>query len=317
MIRRLLVPLDGSPTAEAAVPVASFLARSFEAAVILVHVIEKKAPRRVHGQPHLQDSESAERYLEETARRDFTPGTRVDIHVHTDGADTVAGGIVEHEGELQYDLIIMCTHGRGKTMKLLFGSIAQEVSALGNTPVLIVSPDKKNSYRRLPWRSILVPLDTQPTHDLALRVARDLAAALRATLHLVVIVPTFGTLPGRSAASGRLLPGTVSRMLDMNVEQAKMYLAERKREIEGSSLTVTASVLRGEPADSIVKASRSLDVDLLVLATHGRMGWEGFWTGSIAHKVSSRCELSVLLVPVSDGREPAAQSTGCRPAGPG
>ena len=50
MFKRILVPLDGSQLAESVLPAAVTLAEKLHAAVTLVPVIEKNAPREIHGQ---------------------------------------------------------------------------------------------------------------------------------------------------------------------------------------------------------------------------------------------------------------------------
>ena len=82
MFARVLVPLDGSPLAEAALPVAESIRREFGSVVTLIHLIEKRPPRRVHGEPHLRGEEEARRYLDrlealaETRVRYVGVGTR-------------------------------------------------------------------------------------------------------------------------------------------------------------------------------------------------------------------------------------------------
>ncbi len=68
MFKQLLVPLDGSRLAEAALPAAPYLAHILNASVKLVHIIEKNAPKEIHGDRHLTDNEEARTYLEDVAK---------------------------------------------------------------------------------------------------------------------------------------------------------------------------------------------------------------------------------------------------------
>ena len=83
MFKQILVPVDGSLMAEAALPAAVFLAEKLQARITLMHVIEKDAPDKVHGQSHLKHPEEAERYLSELTKRFFLVGIHIDFHVHT------------------------------------------------------------------------------------------------------------------------------------------------------------------------------------------------------------------------------------------
>ena len=66
-INSLLVPLDGSSLAESVLPSVGFLAKKLNTSVTLIHIIEKDAPEKVHGQQHLRLSKQAEKYLNNIA----------------------------------------------------------------------------------------------------------------------------------------------------------------------------------------------------------------------------------------------------------
>lgn len=303
MFKHLLVPLDGSRLAEAALPAAVYLARTLRAETTLLHVIERDAPQEVHGQPHLTDPDEACAYLDEVAGRTFPAGLRVAQHVHTTTVDDVARVIVDHVGELGPDLIVMCTHGRGGLRTWLFGSIAQQVIALGTTPVLLIRPNEAGTTASFACRQLLVPLDGLPDHEQGLPLAVDLAQICPANLHLVMVVPTLSTLPGERAAAARLLPGTTSALLDLTQQDAEEYLHRRIAQAQVAGLSVTARVCRGDPATSIVRTARQVNADLIVLGTHGKTGLDAFWSGSVTPKVSGRSHKPLLLVPVREPNE--------------
>jgi nucleotide-binding universal stress UspA family protein len=298
MFKHILVPLDGSQLAEAALPVAASLAEKLGAKITLIHVIERDAPGQVHGQPHLKEEAAAERYLADVASRGFPQGLRVDSHVHTAGVDDVARSLVEHALELKYDLIVMCSHGRGGALRLVLGSIAQKVISMGSLPVLITNPGDKEEAQGFPCEALLVPFDGDVEHAQALPFAVELARTCEVALHLAMVVPTLGTLSAEAAATGRLLPRATSRMLEMSAKDAEEGLQARVQELRDQGLNANAHVLRGDPAGVIVDFARRLRADLVVLATHGRLGMGAFWEGSVANSVCSRCTAPVLLVPV-------------------
>jgi nucleotide-binding universal stress UspA family protein len=300
MIRRILVPLDGSDLAEAALPAAASLAERLRAVVALVHVLEKRAPRTIHGRPHLAASQPAETYLARVASSRFPAGLRVEIHVHPEEVADVARSITEHaerEEEPGGDLIVMCTHGRGDPRKALWGSLAQRVTARGSTPVLLLPAGAAAAEFRC--RSLLIPLDRREGHSAALEIGLEIAAAYGADIHLLLIVPTYGTLSGRWVATGRFLPGTTSRMLDLSAVEERGFLQEQAGALQGRGLAVSSEVRRGDPARSICHAAAKLQLDLIVLSTHGRSGLGAVWEGSVASKVCRSCGVPVLLVPVS------------------
>jgi len=298
MFKHLLVPLDGSGLAEAALPVAARVAEALEASVTLVHVIERDAPREIHGERHLSNPDEAYAYLADIASTAFGPGVPVNQHVHTTEVRDVARSIAEHSGELGPDLIVMCTHGWGGVRGWLFGSIAQQIIGLGGTPVLLVQPSRVGEARQFSCRRMLVPLDGDPDHEQGLTVAAGLARACGAELHLVRVVPTLGTLPGEQANSARLLPGVTSALLDLDQEAAEKQLQQQVERLEQQGLPARCEVARGDPAVVIVRAAEKAGSDLIVMGTHGKAGMEAFWSESVAPQVCSRASVPLLLVPI-------------------
>ena len=187
IFRSILVPLDGSRLAESALTTAVWLARKMDARLTLVHVIEKNAPREVHSERHLVTSREASAYLEEVSRLPALAGLRVSTHVHEVEVSDVARSIAEHSAELAPDLIVICTHGNGGLRRLLFGVIAQQVVSLATVPVLIVHPSKeaRGVVASGDFRTILAPIDGDPSHEKGLPVAAELARAFDCRLHLL------------------------------------------------------------------------------------------------------------------------------------
>ncbi len=298
MFKHLLVPLDGSRLAEAVLPAAAQVARILDATLTLLHVVERNPPETVHSEPHLADSAEAAAYLATLAGRPELAGLRLERHVHTSQVSDVARSIVDHAQELGVDLVALCTHGRSGPRHWLFGSIAQQVINLGLTPVLAVRPDEAGGAPPFRCRRLLVPLDGDPVHEQGLSVAASLAGACPAALHLIVCVPTLSTLSPEKAATGKLLPQATTAMLDLAHRGAEDYLRRPVAELVAQGLAVTSEVCRGDPAITIDRIAQESDVDLIVLASHGRAGMGAFWAGSVSAKVAARSKLPLLLVPV-------------------
>jgi nucleotide-binding universal stress UspA family protein len=299
MFKHMLVPLDGSSLAEVALPPAAYLARKMDASVTLVHIIERSASAEVHGDRHLTSTDEAYAYLGDAAGRAFPPGQKVERHVHTTEMDDVALGIVNHIEELRPDLIVMCTHGRGGLRDVLYGSIAQQVVAHGTIPVLLIQPSAEGERPPFLCRRLLVPLDGTPEHEQGLEAAVEIAQACRSDMHLVLVIPTLGTLSGDRAGVGRLLPGATTHLLELSCQGAEAHLLDHIKRLQVQGLPVTAEVARGDPAAAIVRTAVRVQADMIVLGTHGRTGVDAFWSGSIAPRVSGRSRLPLLLVPVA------------------
>ena len=299
MFKHLLVPLDGSKMAEAALPAAAFLAEKFASRVTLMHVVEKNAPSEVHGQSHLKNAREATAYLGELSQWAFAKKINVDFHVHETEVYDVAESIVAHGDELKHDLVVMCSHGRGKSLHLFLGSIAQKVIGMGSLPVLITHPDKDGGAPPFSCRNILVPQDGDPSHAEGMPVAREIALACNAALHLAIVVPRFSSLSGGAKVSGRMLPATASRILEMAYKDAQEFIKRDMEELRSRGIAVSGHVLRGDPAEMISDAANSSNVDLAVVATHGKTGMKAFWEGSVAHRICSLSRVPLLLVPLA------------------
>jgi nucleotide-binding universal stress UspA family protein len=299
MFKHILVPLDGSTLAEAALPAALSLAQTFNAQVTLLHVIEQDAPEAVHRDRHLTEAGEAQAYLKEIARRAFSPEIKVNLHVHTSPVADVARSIVEHSSdEIRPDLIILCAHGNSGIHALVFGNIAQEVASGSGIPVLLIKPD--NTSQAFQLHHILVPLDNESVHDKALPTAETLAKAYEAELNLLCIIPTLGTLSGEQAAVSNMLPATATAYLDIAEEIALEHFQGHLNQFKKKGLPATAEIARGDPAAVISKTAEKLGADLILFGTHGRAGLQAFWNRSVAANVAHRTEIPILLIPLSE-----------------
>jgi nucleotide-binding universal stress UspA family protein len=146
-LRRLVVPLDGSPLAEAVLPMAEELARALAAPIVLLRVIEFTGlafAADPFGSPYLDYQgildvlrEDAERYLARLAAdlrgKGLTVETRASVGIPV---ETITGHAREQAGSV----IVMSTHGRSGWRALVLGSVARRVVLLASGPVLVVRP---------------------------------------------------------------------------------------------------------------------------------------------------------------------------------
>jgi nucleotide-binding universal stress UspA family protein len=299
MFKHILVPLDGSKLAEAALPAAVSLTKTFKSPVTLLHIIEQDAPDEIHRDRHLTKARDAEAYLARIAKRVFPPKTKVDWHVHTSPVADVARSIVDHSSdEIQPDLIILCSHGNSGMHDLFFGNIAQEVAAASGTPVLLIKPNESATSFQL--HHILVPLDNESIHDKALPAAEALVKAYGAELDLLCVIPTLGTLSGEQAAVSNMLPATSTAYLDIAEEIALEHFQGHLDTFKKAHIPATAEIARGDPALVIAKTAEKINADLILFGTHGRAGLDAFWNRSVAASVARRTGIPLLLVPLSE-----------------
>jgi nucleotide-binding universal stress UspA family protein len=149
---RILVPLDGSPLAEAVLEHAVRLARlEARAELILLEVVQPLTAAVWVADPALaaplaapemvrRGEEEARKYLDAVAHRLEAEGVRV--HARVEVAANVALAILEAARREQADLVALATHGRTGLVRLALGSIADKVLRGSPTPVLLFRPPK-------------------------------------------------------------------------------------------------------------------------------------------------------------------------------
>ncbi|MHB8644875.1 MAG: universal stress protein [Thermomicrobiales bacterium] len=298
MFTHLLVPLDGSGLAETTLPYVRTLAHGSgdRAHVTLLHLIERGAPASVHGARHLTTVPDAQAYLTEIAERFRAEGITVDMHVDTNEAGDTAGRVVDHAAEMHIDLVVLCAHGRSGLSRWLFGSIAQKVLAVGIAPVLMVLPTSGTEPRSSALKQIILPLDGTSDAETALPLAANLAQAMGGVMHLILVVPTVGTLSGAMSSIARFNPKVTAELLESAGSDAVVYLRDLASTLTAQGVAVETSIARDDPATAIVEQAKRVRADLIVMATHGRAGMGGAWAGSVSNKVLARSPGPFLLI---------------------
>lgn len=290
----LVVPLDGSRLAEAALTPAIELASRLPARITLLHVLERNAPATVHGDRHLTTVGAAEAYLRGAASRFADVGVPAAIHVHSPPEGDIGEAIADHAAELAADLIVLCAHGQGGLRGWLTGAMAQQVIRRAAPPVLLVRSHGQAAADRFRPRLVLVALDTTPAAEAALPPAVAVARAFGADVELVAVVATRETVTGDREATAVLVPTATAAALDAEAATADAYLRRLAGRLP-AALPVRTTVLRGDLAGSLLAAARPAHA-LLALATHGRGGLDALWAASVGARVVARATAPLLLV---------------------
>ena len=147
LYHRILVPLDGSPTAERGLREAIGLARDQHATLHLVHVMDD-GPMTAERAPVTGDADTLDGLrrrgdvlLARARRAAGEAGVSAQSTLREATRDTVAQAIVEETRAARCDLIVMGTHGRRGVTRLAMGSEAEAVSRTSPVPVLLVRQD--------------------------------------------------------------------------------------------------------------------------------------------------------------------------------
>ena len=308
MKKQILVPLDGSALSERAIPHAVAHAHAMCRSLILVRAapppvtegaIAWSAPPSVATWETWQtEIDVAQNYLWAAARRLEAEGLGIETAVlETEPAQ----GIINYaETHPEVAMIAMSTHGRSGLNRWVFGSVAERVIHAAPVPTLIVrahgevsthghGPDEE-VHAQAQYRTIVVPLDGSEFAAQALNPANTVAGVLGATLVLVCAAPERPIYLG-----GVGMPPVEIEWQD-EAAHMQAYLAEKAAELKAEGLKVETQVVYGPPAQTILDVCHNVGADLVVMATHGRSGFQRLWLGSVALKVLHSATQPLLLI---------------------
>lgn len=299
VFRSVLVPLDGSPFGEAALPWAVALAAAARARLrlVLVHqmppAVWDKEAARLFTQVELAVRRSERDYLRRLAaqaRRER--GIQVATAV-LDGP--VARTLADYVGDSGADLVVMSTHGRGPLRRAWLGSVADELLRTLQVPLLLARPTEGAAPPAPPGSGdILVPLDGSALAEAALVPATGLARLLDASVTLLQIVPPV------ILATDPVAPFPQDYDEDLTTatrDAAQDYLDSVAQRLRDEGLRATAvAAIGGSPAETVLEQGRAPQIRMVVLATHGRSGLRRLVLGSVADKLVRGAERPVLVV---------------------
>ncbi|MEE8306754.1 MAG: universal stress protein [Gammaproteobacteria bacterium] len=147
MYKRILLPLDGSPLAEQALPHAIAIAERFQSELVLLRVLIPLPRPPTTAEAALQRAEEAtavfaREYLERVAAGVQERGITVQM-VTIEGRPHLQ--IIQYAETNQVDLIVMCTRGQSGLSRWLMGSVSDRVVRGADVPVLLVRARKKET----------------------------------------------------------------------------------------------------------------------------------------------------------------------------
>ena len=143
-------------------------------------------------------------------------------------------------------------------------------------------------------KKILAPIDFSEISMEAMRGAMELAKGIGAEVHLVhIIAPHHHFIPlplATNAEQSRELVREAAML-----EQAEEELKRIKKDEFGDSKNVVTFAEVGHPVQKLLDYAKRNEIDLIMLATHGRTGAEHLVIGSVAEKLVRYAPCSVLV----------------------
>lgn len=144
-------------------------------------------------------------------------------------------------------------------------------------------------------KRILVPTDFSNYADNALRQAVDIAKQYRAKIFLLHVIGDHI----RQCIEDYCLSDAVVKEIERDSMMAS--LDNLKKEInrlsdDSSDVEISIYVKRGVPSEEVLREQEEKDIDLIVMASHGRTGISRILIGSVAEKVMRGAKCPVMLV---------------------
>ncbi|MGM0718365.1 MAG: universal stress protein [Halobacteriota archaeon] len=285
----LLIPTDGSDSAEAAARRGFDLAAQCDANV---HVLSVADSSIAAGVGYSGDSPSIRKRLRELSSSRAASLRDSAVERGIDAIAAVREGIpakeiVTYADEHDIDAIVIGTSGRGNVGRAVVGSVADKAVRTASVPVVTINSTATTVG---PVDSILVPTDGSEAAAEAARVGLEFAEELAATVHFLSVInidhPTWlSTLIDRDNAS--------DESLDENRRDALDALAADARK---RGLDVETAVTEGTPADGIIDYVESEAIDLIAMGTTGRGGFDRLLLGSITDEVVRTASVPVLTI---------------------
>ncbi len=297
-IARILVPLDGSPYAEQALPRAAALAALHGAELLLVQSLDLASARAaidprdaplVPPTPVLR--ESAGHYLRTQARHANGLGAPAVRTAVLDGPPVEAiAALAEAE---RADLVAMTTHGRGAVGRLFLGGVAHGLLHRLTVPLLLVRPGPEPEPA-VGYRRVLLPVDQTGFSEQAIATAERVTDGMQPEFTVLSVVAARPVM-GFEADFG-VVTGMYEELTARELAEREVYVSAVAAELRGRGHAVVRGriELGGSVAGTILDVAEAIDADLIAIATHGVRGARGVMVGSVADKLVRGAHCAVL-----------------------
>lgn len=261
---KILVPLDGSPLSEKALPYALDWATRSGASLRLLRTTKGNLG-------------PVKAYLNTVATR--LEGVEVSVVAEKGAADKL---ILQHSHDCE--AIVMSGVGQSGSLEdWLLGTVTSRVVRAAPCPVLVLAGEALNEADTVGFQRVLIPLDGSDISRAALPVAsKVLPPEGEVILYRALVISEAPSLPHAAAAA-----------------QAERQAAEESLKKDAERIdheNVRIHMTAGTPTRALIAAARDLKADLVVMTTHGLSGFVRFICGSVTESLLHAGICPVLVV---------------------
>lgn len=290
MTPTIVVPLDGSPAAEVAIPFAVQLAERRRAELMLASVVAVTGEFATWLNTGVdKDDQEIGAWVED--RRTYLKGLIDTLNGHDVRAHVSVGRptnmLVEFIDSVDDPIVVMASHGREQPERGAVGRHTMRLIHHLAAPVIVVKhPDDGGFSPRDGITRVLIPLDGSGFSAEAIESSLAILGEPAPSLHLVSVIEHDG--------------GTGAGRYEEFMESAREAHADRlehhARELSDRGHLTTWEVRDGEAELEIATAAIDSNASMIAMSTHGRSGIANALLGSVAEGVLHRCQQPLLLV---------------------
>ena len=301
MFDPILVPLDGSQLAECVLPHVVAIARSFDAEITLLRMLEKNqsgASAQLFDLLNWQINKTrAAYYLEEKKAHFQESGLRARTTV-LEGL--VAEGITEYAQNQGMKLIVLSSHGRNGLTQWGISSITQKIILSAQTSLLIIRAHQYGVYSgessETPvYQRIMVPLDGSQRAENVIPIVTQLAQFHKSQIHLVQVVQT--PEMARQLPPAREDIDLSNRVVVRNREEAGRYLEQVKSRSYLEGITVHTHLITSDNAAvALHQLEEQEHINMVALSAHGYSGNHQWPYGSMVNNFIMYGKVPLLIV---------------------
>jgi len=301
-LKKILVALDGSELAEEALDPAVALAAQDGAELHLISVIWQVPPVSMALASETvisgwigEEKAKAQEYLDRTAdkARARSPNVSVSTHVRRGEVSSTVRAVAE---ELNVDLVVLTTHGRGALKRSALGSTADRLLRSVERPLLLLRHPQTNVWAFDPetLRHVLVPLDGSDAAESALdALLMVLPEGGGPRVTLARVIDEKYHIPMIYIAEAVSEEG----LREKHRQHAETYLEQASSQLKSKGIANVEGqvIVDDDPGRGLIRLCNEVGVELIVISTHGRGGVPRFFLGSVAADLIRGAPVPVLV----------------------
>lgn len=287
--RNIVAAVGQFPQDDPVLARAAEIARAHQARLTIVHVIDGFSgfdPVPADLDPILMQQQIrliAHEGVETVVARQVVGVAGIDIRIET-GSPSLR--LIELTDEINADLVVMRAHQGDSILEKIIGSTTDRVIRTSRAPVLVVKRPVTQAYQR-----VVVSIDTSDDSSAVVPFVAELVplAGLQ-LIHVVRIPPQFEAAmlhagDGQSVAAHR----------DALIRKSKACLRDISKRLANRPIRSAVRVVVGDPATSLVRATWSPKVDLIVMGPSGTGRIRQALLGSVTRRVLRSAACDVLI----------------------